>query len=507
MPDYVQTDWNVIWTQPAGPNTAMAAIPCGVIDSVTESFGTIEPVYCRNSQTGNDDVVARPQSAPDPITFDLEEYMGLKASDIERAFRRNCPVPLYVGSYLCKPSMTFAGFGRMKVLEDCLRESTAENTLTQREGSAPAMETTSMNARAIEIAFTLGQYRKVTTEPDILRDIAKCGDPACYGACGPNADICETLVIVADADGIGGTAMVSYSTDGGETWTATAVDPFAADINIASVVCFQLTDTTWRWVVAQGSTAAGAPGQVAYSDNIGASWTLADLGAVNGNFVLHGSAMFSTDIYHTWVVDDQGGVWFSDDGCASFTEQITTNALALHGIYFMNANEGAFVGGSGAANVLGTTLDGGTNWTLTAAIGEAVTYTPWAVTMHDRNVLFIVGQDTAGNGEVWYTNDAGANWTQRVLPMPAGMTSMPNLFDIERQDRYCMFIVGEAQVGGVAYGAMWRTVNGGTDWEFWLSEALDATGAGFQALTTCHWNQAFTVGDLETTAVIYEVTD
>ena len=70
-----------------------------------------------------------------------------------------------------------------------------------------------------------------------------------------------------------------------------------------------------------------------------------------------------------------------------------------------------------------------------------------------------------------------------------------------------MFMAGEAQVGGVSYGTVYRTVNGGTDWEVWLSVALDATGAGFQALTTCSYNQCFAVGDLETTSAIYEVTD
>jgi len=217
--------------------------------------------------------------------------------------------------------------------------------------------------------------------------------------------------------------------------------------------------------------------------------------------------MFAIDMYHIWVVDDQGDVWFSNDGAASFTEQVTTNAIALYGIYFRDAKNGAFVGGSGAANVLGTTRDGGRNWTLTTTIGAAATFVPWAVTMHDDNVIFIAGQDAGGAGEVWYTNDGGTNWTQRVLPMPTGMTSIDNLFDIERRDRYCMFVCGECQVGGVAYGAIWRTVNGGTDWEFWLTDALDATGAGFQALTTCHYNQAFAVGDVATTSAIYEVTD
>ena len=505
MSDYVRTEMQVAWVQPNGPNTDPVAVPCAVIDSLSQGFGTVEPTYCFNTTSGKYEVISRNRSAPDPITFDWEELMGLTASELEKAFRRDCPVPVYVGTYTCAPRQTFAGFERMKVVQDCLLETAAENTLMQRDGISDSMETMTMSASAIEKAFQLDAYRKTTAEDQILRDIAKMSDPACFGECGPDQAICDELVIACNAVGAG-TANVLFSTDGGDTWAAGAVDPFIADEDVASVVAFPINQTTWRVVAACGTTKA-APPEVSYSDDSGASWTGVNLGAVNAGFMLHGSSMFALDMYHIWVVDNAGSIWFSSNGAASFTEQVTTNTLALYGIYFMDANRGCAVGGSGAANVLLTTTDGGTNWTITNTIAAAATFVPYAVTMHDENVIFLVGIDAGGAGELWYSNDAGATWTQRTIPLPTGMTSVPALFDIERRDRYCMFMAGEAQVGGVSYGTVYRTVNGGTDWEVWLSVALDATGAGFQALTTCSYNQCFAVGDLETTSAIYEVTD
>jgi len=493
MPDVVQTDMQIAWIQPDGPNTPTVVIPCAVINEVVENHGTIEATYCRNSQTGKHEIVTRMRSTPEPTVFDLEELMTVTATDIERVLRRDCPVPVYIGTYQCAPRISFSGFDRMKVAQGCKVETATEGSLMQREGHSLSTEMVSLSAASVEKAFRLSSL-EAQIDGQILRDIARGGDAACYGDCGPNAAICETLVAVTN-----GTALlkadVLVSMDGGRSWETTILDPFAVNEDIASVVCFPINQTTWRWIVGRGTTDVAAPPEIAYTDNEGLTWVTVDLGSTNAGYILHGSAIFALDMHHIWIVDDQGDIWFSDDGAASFTEQVTTNAIALYGVYFMDTKKGVAVGGNGAANVMLITVNGGKDWVARSAIGPGATFVPWAVTMHDMHTIFIVGVTAGGAGQLWYTNDGGASWMQRILPMPTGMTSVPALFDIERIDRCCMFLAGEAQVGGVSYGVVYRTINGGTDWDSWTSEAMAGVGTGFQAVTVCSYNQGFAVGE------------
>ena len=151
--------------------------------------------------------------------------------------------------------------------------------------------------------------------------------------CGAYAERCDTIVIGCDAAGAA-TANVLISTDGGNTWAATAADPFATDENITSIRMFQVDATTVRILAARDTDAAN-PMELAYSDDSGANWTLVVLGATNGEFAERDQAIMVIDESNIWVCTDQGNVYFSSDGGATFTVQ--SSALTASGGNDLNA--------------------------------------------------------------------------------------------------------------------------------------------------------------------------
>lgn len=511
MAEYTTSEMAVLWVAD-GPNRAPNAIPCAVLESISIPRGGLESTYCWNAQIGKYERVSKRRGTPDEITFDIEELEGLTASDIERYIRKDCPLAFYVGVYQCTPRLVFSGADRMKVIENALLETEAQAGMMGRDAGVDTMLTTSWNADAVEKSFALEEYAKATTEIATLRDIAICGVDACHGVCGPIAGKCDTLVAVAEAQA-GLTANVLASFDSGATWAATATDPFIADEDIACVVCFQMSQTVTRWMVGRGTTSAvPAPAEIAYSDDLGTTWTLVNVGATNGEFFPHGGSLFALDRYHIWAGLDSGDIWFSADAGATWTEQGSANAGVdpVNYIYFMNEREGCAVGGTiggAGTNFLMTTRNGGTDWAVQTAIGGAATDLPWCVTMHDRNRFFI-GDD---QGELWFTEDAGTTWTRRLPDqgLPASATSIDEIYDITRVDDYRMFISGECTIGGNPYGFMGWTANGGYDWEFRTTAQVNAAGDGMYAIVACNWNLAYSVGGPDTgpLALIYSLAD
>jgi len=490
----------VLWVA-EGPNRAPNAIPCAILESISIPRGGLESTYCWNAQTGKYERVSKRRGTPDEITFDIEELEGLTASDIETYIRKDCPLAFYVGVYECTPRLVFSGADRMKVIENALLETEAESGMMGRDAGVDTMLTTSWNADAVEKAFALEEYAKSTTETETIRDIAICGVDACHGVCGPIAGMCDTLVAVCESDGVG-PADVLASTNSGATWAVTAADPFLVSEDISSVVCFQMSQTVTRWLVARGTTDAGNPAEVSYSDNSGATWTPVNVGATNGEFAPHSGSLFALDRYHIWCGLDSGDMWFSADAGATWTEQGSANAGVdpINYIYFMNEREGVAVGGAGATNFLMSTRNGGVDWAVTTTIGGAGTDIPWCVTMHDRNRFFI-GDD---QGELWFTEDAGTTWTRRLPDqgLPATATSIDEIYDITR-------ISGECTIGGNPYGFMGWTANGGYDWEFRTTVQANAAGDGMYAIVACNWNLAYSVGGPDTgpLGLIYSLAD
>ena len=76
---------------------------------------------------------------------------------------------------------------------------------------------------------------------------------------------------------------------------------------------------------------------------------------------------------------------------------------------------------------------------------------------------------------------------------------------VSTNDHVGFLVVRWKSNGAIFHGALYRTFNGGNDWELWQTASMSAGTFGLQAVWACEPNEAFAVGDIITTAYIMTV--
>jgi len=503
----VTSKWNVLWAQLDGPGTVPQLVSCYATDGAPKSWGAITPTHCWNPVTGKYDVTARKQAPPDPPTASIEGLTFKAASWMEKALRRGCPIYLYINSYECLPRDSFVGFNRGQVFKAAMPQTKTPAGMLTRDDETDMLHTIDFQMEDTEEYFTAAAYRRVTAETNIARDLEVVGGPQCQGNCGAGKDVGDVQYAVFDA-GAGVAAHVQYSVDGGQTWTNTSADPLQADEDIASIVSIPWDRTHYRLIVALGTTRPAAPMAIVYTDvdivNAPATtvWTSVDVGATNGEFALHSGALFAFNRFHIWLCTDQGEIYFSNDGGVTWTAQGAAAGDELNYVCFVSETIGVAVGGTaGVSHVLLYTIDGGLHWTAVPFTGPGATVMAYAVAVISAVWWYVTFED----GSIYVTFDGGANWTALPVAAPAGYT-IPDMLDIAAVDECCLWACGRALEGANSYGIVLRSVNGGFDWENWLTDELDSA-VGMYAVEPVSYNRGCSVGNIETTAMILDVTD
>jgi photosystem II stability/assembly factor-like uncharacterized protein len=81
------------------------------------------------------------------------------------------------------------------------------------------------------------------------------------------------------------------------------------------------------------------------------------------------------------------------------------------------------------------------------------------------------------HGSLHYTNNGGDSWAEITLPTGGGTINRVN--DMSFVNSHFGFVVGKITISATVYGALWRTIDGGNDWELYLTTAL----------TTARWGR------------------
>jgi photosystem II stability/assembly factor-like uncharacterized protein len=488
-----------LWVQPDGPNTQPQYLKCHTLDDIDEPFGGVTLHRCPNPRGPGWVTIAKTQDPPDLVTTSVTTPLGRTADWLEQQY--NCSMGVYVHMRKCEPKNAFLNYERGFLLRNAVFTSKGLSNLVAREGSDLSEQSFDLTADpGVVRYYSLDLTRQTTTETEKLYDIAFCNSPRCAGPCGPAMDDCEVGFIVAAA-GAAAAANVLYTADSGATWTEAAANPFDADEDIISVVCFPLDQDTTRVVVARGTTDGANPAEIAYSDDNGANWTAVNVGDTDGEFAQWSGALFAIDRYNIWLVTDQGAIYFSDDAAESWTEQATSNTNGLNYVNFVDENHGVAVGDS---NTLITTSDGGEHWDVTD--GPSAGDSLMCVEMIDEQRWWVGDDDGAGLN---FTLDGGDNWTARAFTVPT-MTSEDTVNDIMFWDEYVGFAVVTCTSGTGDRGAMMRTFDGGYTWETFLIDTdYDSDSpAGPYAVWACNPNLAYSVGDpIDLTGSTYTVSE
>jgi photosystem II stability/assembly factor-like uncharacterized protein len=494
--DYFDDVQGMVWVQPDGPNTTVYALACHNLDTIDESLGSVSTRYCRTS-TGGWRSVSRSQGSPGDVTGTIESWLPLTQSWLQLIAERRCPFAVYIHHTDCERDDIFLNYDHGELLQDTIITARSKGALVKttaigEEDSSPSTMSFDVTAvHPLNEYWTLVEFYRDITEDEELRDIAFCNEPRCIGACGAAEHVCTDGVIVADA-ATGVTAEVWFTTDGGATWTSSATDPFAADEDCNSVVCFQTGRGVMRHLVQRGTTDGANPGEIAYSDDTGATWTTVNVGSTNGEYGMHSGGLFALDHRHIWCCTDQANIFFSDDAGVSWTDQGAPGTQELYYVHFVDANYGFCVGD---ARTTLYTNDGGDHWTATAGTcGDGAADVLTSVATLDSLRCWVGNSSAAGPGELWYTTDAGVTWTQRTLPIAA--TSIGDVMFI---DDYCGYVTGIYNDGASDYPVIYRTFNGGMDWEYYIGDtALDGAVVhqGMNAIWVCGYNNAIAIGEL-----------
>ena len=467
------------------------------LDTLDGPQGDVTTRLCRTGDRGWR-VVNRSQATPGEVTGDVVAWKENSRSWMQKQVDRRCPVPYYVHHSFCGRTDTFLNYDAGKVIKNTIITSKSNGALAK--GRAEPGE----EATKTELTFSLsgepyaeeyyplvGTTTDCTTEDEPLRDIVTCTVPQCLGPCGELIDACAELHVTATASG-GGVADGYVSADNAATWTVWGGQPFIADEDIVPIVCVQIDRTTERLIVGRGTTDAANFAEVAYSDDNGANWTPVNVGTTSGEYFLHSGSLFAYDQHHIWGVTDLANVFFSADGGLTWTDQNAPAPAAsegLWGVHFVDENHGWAVGGfrTTPTGHFIQTVDGGAHWNMAAAEPK-VELGIWVSVIDAYRVW--VGLD---DGTVYYTNDWGATWNQRALPV-----TPVNTGDGRFLDEYCGWICGYYNDGSHDYPIVYRTINGGADWDHYIHATYFSTTVenfGLNALQACGYNEVHVVGE------------
>jgi photosystem II stability/assembly factor-like uncharacterized protein len=413
--------------------------------------------------------------------------------------RRRCPMPTYAMKSQCEGE-GFLEYDTGQVGKNALITNRTGADMIRglaAQGDGPGAETRQTYDISadpmIEDIWPLNTViQQPAAEAEPFRDVFFCRTRQCAGICGAREDECTDGVAVPDMTGAA-TADVWYTTDGFSSATATATDPFAVSEAIASGVCVKIDKDTWRWIVVRGTTDAGNPCEIGYSDDSGATWTNVNVGTTNGEFAVHGGAMHALDMFHIWLCTDGGLVYFSDDGGLTWTDleaATPTPAEELFAVHFIDEHYGMAVGGTtGASGVCVWTEDGGDNWELLTAPAAAIIA---GVAVINNQRVWV----TTEAGALYYTDDQGQNWTARTVPL----SSVNALGDVDFFDEFAGAICGNSNVSAADYGVILRTFDGGYSWESYAyGTAFDGALEyyGMNAVWMCSYNEVVAVGEPE----------
>lgn len=472
MSDFYLAGQGSIWVQPDGPNTEPKYLGCHALLGIDAPKGDVTLYYCPDPSAPNKfRVDGSSQSAPGPVTFDIEMKVGKTADWLEKV---SCPVPVYVLMNTCGRKDNFS-FERAYAMPNTYitNESPANLAARNPDNQDEVLDTFSMAAEDLHKGFEMVGQQKTTSETEDLNDIASCSDEGCAGDCGEASDVCDIMVIACDA-AVGATANVLRSTDRGAAWAATAADPFAADEDILSIVCFPISKDTTRILCVREADAADNA-EAGYSDDNGATWTNSDIPTANNIGANHGGALFYLDPSHIWCVLDGGNIGFSSDGGATWTlqEDGTVTANDLHDVHFIDQNVGYAVGDG---DTILRTLDGGDTWAAVTATGGGNGL--FSVFVIDRYRVW-VGDD---GGDLYYTNDGGTTWTQRAFTGDGA----GSVLDIEFINELFGFIIGTS-----SSDQLLRTIDGGYTWQ----NVDTPSNSGLNQMQVCNENELFAVGE------------
>jgi len=438
---------NMLWVQPDGPGGAIFPLSCADLDELKEIETAIESLQCWNADRSGWDTIGELISPPEKISFTITMPETIARSVLETV---NCPFTIYWTQSLCGRVDDFGNIERGEIVQHIRRTGRAFSAVAHRKDDTATDLSIDVEAwpKLLDIdALELGRVSALTLL--LGNDIIGNADLRCGDACSTPLDIAETVAAALDSAPAAATGDILFSSDYGETFVAGATDPFGAGFHTKAITRFQYGNGT-RWVVGRDGLIGGAvQGQMAYSDNAGTTWTIANIGgAAAQHGPMYGHALFSLDRYRIWCATNLGFIYKSIDGGLTWVAK-ESGTIHLGSNYCVHFADKSYGIAGGAAGVISLSDDGGETWVAGGIPAASVAQAVWRM---DKNVCWA----GLANGALYRSTNGGLTWTLQVTGFPAG--AIRSMWWV---NQYQGFVLHNT---AAPLGSVWRTNNGGTSW-------------------------------------------
>jgi photosystem II stability/assembly factor-like uncharacterized protein len=490
MGEYFTGNNGNLFAQPDGPNTRPVPLGCHDLGDISQPEGDISQRYCPDpAGPGRWRRALTTKGMPERGTASLTTYLSKVADWLEE---QRGPMSLYVHMSEEGRKDAFGNYDEGLVMRDTQITSRGRSGVVTREGAEAAEKTVELSFDRYQLYHKPSLMAIATVETAGFTAVTFCNEEMLESDLGP-ARKAHTIGFAAAQAATGAAAKVYRTLDGGATWVACSTSPFGINEHIAAIAGFDVDRGVTRILALCGTTKALTGVQIAYSDDLGETWHLLDAGT-DGDYALGTESLVALDMYHLWIATDGGDILFSEDGGLNWTAQtVASNNKKLYAIKFIDELHGL---AAGEDNGIFYTRDGGAHWTVVLGDVSKDADDVIACELINQNRMWVGYSD----GELWFTMDGGSTWAQRALIAPAGASELGAITDIRFLDDHCGFLTLNwtkdlEPYTDETYGTIYRTINGGYNWELWSSAAFDAT-TGLQSIYPRGYDKAVAVGGL-----------
>ncbi len=460
-PQVQQNDGSRVWTILNGAGPSRAPIYEGLARAQTpeDPRGDVTAIYLPDPESyGRFKVIGIVKGERGLPSLGVQWWYTTDGRSVhDRLVKNGCPSDIHVHMGTCQDPQDF-DLGWKKILVLRAGQPTSWTT----SGDIGALMPEDRSSVIEEIPFTgqeifhiypltFQQQAAVNIVQEII-DVEICDGVSC-GLCSPTSDGCQTVfaLTLTNAGSPGLPPELIFSTDGGGVWTERSVTTLAVNEDGNALACIGGNLV----IISEDSESLHyAPiSDILISSEV---WTEVATGFVATNGPL---AIWSGAPRNTWIVGENGYVYFTADPTSGVTVQspgdITTEDLnCVHGFDINN------VFAVGANNALLLSRNG-TTWT--SIVGPNVGVALTACWMSGPN-LWWVGD---AGGQLWYTDDGGATWTEKLHP-GSGTGQIDAIAFSNDTVGYL------ARRNATPNGFLLRTINGGNSW-YVLPEAVGQT--------------------------------
>ena len=424
------------------PNHAVEFMGQARMTGLSESLGDITPVRAP-SQTAYSqyEVVDYIRGEPGLPTTSMVARFGY----VNRILHETCPFDVHVHYGTCRsPSDFLNGWDKALCFEGALITTRSSDDLSPMDGAEAVINFTG-EITALKVweydPMTAGARAANQIETEIVRVIVS--DYVSCGECGYESDGNKRIFAVQAGSNASPGILneLFYSTDGGATWGEEPVDTL-----LGTEVASDMAIVGQNIVVVSGNVASLSYAAISSPG----TWTEITDGFVATKYP---NAIFSLASTLTWIVGEDGYIYFSDDVTQGVEVQ-ADGSVSNEDLLCVHAVDSRNVIAGGENGALLVTDNGGAAWSaadsVPASIGNITAC--WMRTKHS----WLIGD---GNGTLWYTSDAGSSWTQVTFPV-SSPTVVTGIAFADHPDSPFGFM----SVNTASAGYLLRTIDGGKNW-------------------------------------------